>query len=161
MFPLTRPLFLNTESVVRTAEKTRLKGKHSWHRAPARESKVSKMKRSDSSPRLLSERSNWCWQRAAWHRWWQNKKEKSGDRGSEAFQSATLSDSFDFSPANKEDCYILPTPLERAELYPTQRSSLDKTADFLQTKFPLWSLWEKQVPEKQLSLTNMAGASVR
>lgn len=39
----------------------------------------------------------------------------------------------------------------KAELYPTQRSSLDKTADFLQTKFPLWSLQRNKCQKSSLA----------
>lgn len=38
----------------------------------------------------------------------------------------------------------------KAELYPTQRSSLDKTADFLQAKFPLWSLQRNKFQKSSL-----------
>lgn len=149
MSPPTLPFFLETGNVVRTAEKAALKGKHSWHRAPAREPKVSKRERSDSSPRLLSVRSNWCWQSAAWHRWQKQKREIRRRR---------------LRSLSKRHSYRIPltSPLQikivtfcqlhwKAEPYPTQRSSLDKTADFLQTKFPLWSLQRSKCQKSSLA----------
>lgn len=46
------------------------------------------------------------------------KKRNQETEAQKPFKAPPLSDSFDFSPANKEDCYILPTPLEsRAASY--------------------------------------------
>lgn len=71
-----------------------------------------------------------------------------------------VSDSFDFSPANKKERYILPTPLENQAVSRSEELIREDGRFSPNLNFHC-DLFRETSARKQLGQTNMAGASVR